>query len=125
MNNKDIHLAQLEAVSSALGELLPQVTFVGGSTTVLLVDEAAHHGIRKTNDVDVIIDVATPVEYYRFSMQLRELGFREDTDGPICRWLIDTRLGKVILDVMPVDESILGFSNRWYKSAILEALEVN
>lgn len=83
MNNKDSNLMQLEVVASALGDLLPHVTFVGGSTTVLLVDEAAHHGIRKTDDVDVIIDVATKVEYYRFSEQLRELGFVEDIEGPI------------------------------------------
>lgn len=67
MKNKDINLLQLEAVASALGNLLPYVTFVGGCTTVLLVDEAAHFGIRKTEDVDVIIDVATMVEYHKFS----------------------------------------------------------
>lgn len=83
MKNQDLNLLQLEAVASALGELLPQVTFVGGSTTVLLVDEAAHHGIRKTDDVDVIIDVTTQIEYYKFSKKLRELGFREDVDGPL------------------------------------------
>lgn len=59
MKNMDVNLIQLEAIASALGDLLPQVTFVGGSTTVLLVDESAHFGIRKTDDVDVIIDVAT------------------------------------------------------------------
>ena len=57
MNNKNFNLLQLEAVASALGDLLPNVTFVGGSTTVLLVEEAAHFGIRKTEDVDVIIGV--------------------------------------------------------------------
>lgn len=124
MKNKDINMMHLEAVASALGDLLPHVTFVGGSTTVLLVDEAAHHGIRKTDDVDVIIDVATLVEYHKFSKKLRDLGFREDTDGPICRWLIDTETGSVKLDVMPIDEKILGFSNRWYTEAIKEALEV-
>lgn len=66
MKNVDINLIQLEAVAAALGELLPHVTFVGGSTTVLLVDEAAHFGVRKTDDVDVIIDVATLVEYHTF-----------------------------------------------------------
>jgi len=115
---------QLEVVASALGDLLPHVTFVGGSTTVLLVDEAAHHGIRKTDDVDVIVDVATRVEYYQFSEKLRELGFVEDTTGPICRWLFDSKSGRIKLDVMPIDEKILGFSNRWYKAAIEEATEV-
>lgn len=121
--NKDINLIQLETVAGALGDLLPQVTFVGGSTTVLLVDQAAHHGIRNTEDVDVIIDVATLIEYQKFSSGLRELGFREDIDGPICRWLFDASPGKVKLDVMPTDEKILGFSNRWYKHAIEHAFE--
>ena len=123
MNNKDNNLLQLDAVASALGDLLPHVTFVGGSTTVLLVDEAAHHGVRKTDDVDVIIDVTTRAEYYQFSQRLRELGFKEDVDGPICRWLFDTDTGKVKLDVMPIDKDILGFSNHWYKAAIEHAAE--
>lgn len=123
MNGKDINLIQLDLVASALGNLLSHVTFVGGSTTVLLVDEAAHHGVRKTDDVDVIIDVATLVEYHKFSQKLRDLGFREDSDGPICRWLYKTDIGSVKLDVMPIGEEILGFSNRWYKEAIVESLE--
>lgn len=44
-------------------------------------------------------------------------------EGPICRWLLDSDIGQVKLDVMPVDERILGFSNRWYKAAIHEAAE--
>lgn len=78
MNNKYSNLMQLETVASALDDLLPHVTFVGGSTTVLLVDEAAHHRIRKTDDVDVIIDVATLIENHKFSKRLHERGFVED-----------------------------------------------
>lgn len=44
-------------------------------------------------------------------------------EGPVCRWLLDSGIGQVKLDVMPVDEKILGFSNRWYKAAINEAVE--
>jgi len=124
MRNRDVNLMQLEAVASALGDLLPKVTFVGGSTTVLLVDEAAHFGVRMTDDVDVIIDVATLVEYHKFSRQLRKHGFREDTDGPNCRWLYETKTGRGKLDVMPADARVLGFSNRWYKEAIEQSSEV-
>jgi hypothetical protein len=123
MMNKDINLMQLETVALALGDLLPHVTFVGGSTTVLLVDEAAQYGVRKTDDVDVIVDVATRAEFYKFSDRLRELGFKEDKDGPICRWLFDTDTGIIKLDVMPIDKDILGFSNHWYKAAIEHAVE--
>ncbi|MES9970159.1 MAG: nucleotidyl transferase AbiEii/AbiGii toxin family protein [Candidatus Thiodiazotropha sp.] len=123
MKNKDVNLTQLITVARALGDLLPHVTFVGGSTTLLLVDESAHFGVRQTDDIDVIVDVTTLVEYQKFSQELRKLGFREDRDGPICRWLLDSTMGQLKLDVMPVDEKILGFSNRWYKAAINEADE--
>jgi len=125
MKNIDFNLKQLEVVASALGDLLPSVTFVGGSTTVLLVDQAAHFGIRKTEDVDVIIDVTTLVEYQKFGKELRKLGFLEDPDGPICRWILDSDLGGIKLDVMPANEKILGFSNRWYLDAINEAFKFN
>ena len=50
------------------------------------------------------------------SDRLRNLGLAEDNSegAPLCRW----RQGDVIVDVMPTDESILGFSNRWYPMAI-------
>ncbi|MEW8090667.1 MAG: hypothetical protein AB2784_13675, partial [Candidatus Thiodiazotropha endolucinida] len=67
MKSKEANLFQLITVAQALGDLLPHVTFVGGSTTLLLVDESAHFGIRKTDDIDVIVDVTTLVEYQRFS----------------------------------------------------------
>jgi len=124
MKNDDLNLIQLEAIAGALDDLLPSVTFVGGSTTVLLVDEAARHGVRHTQDVDVIIDVATLAAYHDFSQKLRNLGFKEDTEGPVCRWLIKTDFGLVKLDVMPIDEAIIGFSNHWYKAAIEHAIKV-
>jgi hypothetical protein len=55
---------------------------------------------------------------------LREHGFREDVEGPTCRWLFDAKNGRAKLDVMPIDEKILGFSNRWYREAIKTAFEV-
>ena len=43
-------------------------------------------------------------------------GFVNDMspDAPVCRW----RVGGVAVDVMPVLEEILGFSNRWYPMAL-------
>jgi hypothetical protein len=48
------------------------------------------------------------------------LGFSEDTSegAPLCRWV---RSG-TILDVVPLDEAILGFSNRWYRAAVESAI---
>lgn len=124
MKNKNINLMQLEIIAEALGDVLPQVTFLGGCATVLLVDQAAHYGVRETDDVDVIVDVVSKMDYYRLSDKLRHMGFREDSNGPICRWVWQGKTGIVKLDVMPTDREILGFSNRWYKDAIRTAIQL-
>lgn len=106
------------AAARLLGDLASEVVFVGGAATALLLTDSAAPDVRPTLDVDVIIEVASLPSYYRFQERLRERGFFENPeDEVICRW----RNGKIILDVMPTDESILGFSNRWYLPAIRHA----
>lgn len=114
---------QLIAIASGLGDLLSQVTFVGGCTTALLVDEVAFSGIRQTDDVDVIVDITTQVKLQAFGKRLRQRGFREDRDGPICRWRYEHNGLNLKLDVMPTSEKILGFSNRWYVDAAKNSVE--
>jgi hypothetical protein len=103
-------------VSPLLGELV----FVGGSTTALLITDKAAAEVRPTYDVDAIAEISSYAAYADFSERLRRCGFSEDVSegAPICRW----RLKKTILDVMPLDEKILGFSNRWYKPAMDSAV---
>jgi predicted nucleotidyltransferase len=59
------------------------------------------------------------VEYTTFGERLHKLGFSEDASegAPICRW----QHGQIKLDLMPLDETILGFSNRWYAAAMESA----
>ena len=52
---------------------------VGGCATGLLLTDPAASPVRATIDVDVLVEVATLVEYHRLSEQLRQLGFVEDT----------------------------------------------
>jgi hypothetical protein len=70
--------------------------------------------------VDAIAEISSYAAYADFSERLRKCGFTEDAGegAPICRW----RQKKTILDVMPLDEKILGFSNRWYKPALDSAI---
>ena len=104
------------AMATRLKPLLPQIVFVGGCSTGLLITDPAASPVRATDDVDVIVEVASYAAYTRFSGRLRKLGFPEESseNAPICRWVID----HMKLDVMPTDEKILGLSNRWYKPAI-------
>ncbi|MBL4890303.1 MAG: hypothetical protein JKX91_00445 [Rhizobiaceae bacterium] len=117
----DYNITLLEIIASALKTVVGDVTFIGGCTTILLVDEAAYSGVRQTEDVDIIVDVTTLVEYRKFEKLLRGLGFREDKEGPICRWYIKDGEAEITLDVMPISEEILEFSNRCYSEAIEHA----
>jgi len=115
-HNLDLLIEAARLLKPLLGELV----FVGGSTTALLITDNAAAEVRPTYDVDAIAEITSYAAYAHFSERLRKCGFTEDTSegAPICRW----RQKKTILDVMPLDERILGFSNRWYKAAMDSAL---
>ncbi|QLQ32211.1 MAG: hypothetical protein HZT40_12135 [Candidatus Thiothrix singaporensis] len=98
-----------------LGELADEMVFLGGCATGLLITDPAAPPIRVTRDVDAIVQVLTLADYHQLETRLRAHGFREDAsdDAPVCRWTASD----VILDVMPADEKILGFGNKWYAAA--------
>ncbi len=120
MPNSNIEL--LKEVAKRLGPLLNEVVFVGGCTTGLFITDEAAADVRPTFDVDVIAEITSYADYATFSERLRALDFREDTTkgAPLCRWLIDG----MKLDVMPIEERILGFTNRWYRAAMDAAQEI-
>lgn len=102
--------------ATLLRPLLDELVFVGGAVTGLLITDAAAGEPRVTIDVDAIAEIRSYAEYSAFGERLRALGFTEDIseDAPVCLWVQQ----QVILDVMPLDENILGFSNRWYRTAM-------
>jgi hypothetical protein len=112
----DPNRALFESVVRLLAPVLDDLVFVGGCTTGLFVTDPAAGGIRPTRDVDAIVDVTSYARYTALSDRLRTLGLAEDTSegAPLCRW----RHGDIIVYVMPTDASVLGFSNRWYPTAI-------
>ena len=112
----DPNRALFESVVRLLAPVLDQLVFVGGCTTGLFITDPAASGIRPTKDVDAIVDVTSYAKYAALSERLRALGLGEDTtpSAPLCRW----RRDDLIVDVMPMDEHVLGFSNRWYPAAI-------
>ena len=113
---RDPNLEQLIAATDALRPLLAELVFVGGCVTGLLITDEAAGEPRGTIDVDAIAEITSYAQYAAFGDRLCRLGFSEDTreGAPVCRWV----RGAMILDVMPLDEKILGFSNRWYRAAL-------
>jgi hypothetical protein len=103
----------LKDVARHLGPLLKEVVFVGGCTTGLFITDKAAAEVRPTFDVDVIAEITSYADLSDFSERLRSQGFREDVSegAPVYRWMIED----MKLDVMPIDEKILGFTNQWYR----------
>jgi hypothetical protein len=115
---KTANLKMLEFISDKLGKLCEEVVFLGGCTTALFITDPAAPDARYTLDVDCIVDVISLGEYYKIEKKLFKLGFKKSIEDEVfCRW----RYNDVILDVMPTDENILGFGNKWYKPAIKNA----
>lgn len=120
MSRYNAHREMILMVAKALGaDLLPQVAFVGGCTTGLLItDEMTKESVRYTDDVDLIINVWGYTGWHKFSEQLVDRGFRISMDDEVnCRF----RLGNLQVDFMPDDADALGFTNRWYKAALQTA----
>lgn len=120
MTRKPIDL--LVAVGAPLNRLPRPLAFVGGAATGLLVTDLAAPAPRATDDVDVIIDVRDYDEYQTvIRPALLALAAREDdADGaPLCRWVLQG----VLVDVMPIDARVLGFSNTWYRNALATAVD--
>ena len=122
MKQHSINIEMIKQVAIGLGPLRPKAVFLGGSATGFHLTDKAEPEIRATKDVDIIVEVASRVEYHQLEKTLRELGFSQkmQKDDPICRWY----LNDVIVDVMPTNENILGFSNRWYLPAIRNSVAI-
>jgi predicted nucleotidyltransferase len=110
------NLAILSHVAAAIGDLRETLVFVGGCATGLLVTDVRAQPIRATIDVDLVAHVVSREEYRALEARFEALGFTHDlsADAPICRW----RNGAIAVDLMPTDEQILGFNNRWYPLAV-------
>lgn len=120
MNKTDLEL--LKVVAKSLGNLLQEVVFIGGVTTSFYIQDESASRTTPTEDVDIIIDVLTLLDYEKFSKNLRSMGFKQriDQKGPICRFF----LNEIALDVIPVEAQVLGFSNKWYREAFDQAITV-
>ena len=105
----------IELVAKGFEELKDEVVFIGGMVTFIYADDASLSDIRPTKDVDCIIEIHSKMAYYDLEEKLRKKGFKNDiySEKPlICRFIYEG----IIVDVMPTDTSILGFSNKWYIS---------
>ena len=116
----DPNLALLHAMALALGPLCERLVFVGGCATGLLLTNPAAAGVRPTEDVDAIVEVATLAGYHALHPLLAKRGFRQtmEDNTPPFRWFWK----RLQLDLVPVDAHVLGFANRWYRPGFAAAV---
>jgi len=112
----DRNLVRISAVAQILQGLQQTYVFVGGATVSLYASEPViAENIRPADDVDVIIELASYAGYAGIDERLREIGFVNDIEsGVLCRY----RIQGIIVDIMPTDPLVIGFSNRWYPEAL-------
>ena len=112
MVKKELHpnLELLKRVAKEISPLIDNVVFVGGATTTLYINKVDHADqARGTVDVDMILN-ANRLTFYKIEEILRMLGFKHDQNTTY-RFLKDD----LIVDIMPIEGSVLGFTNSWYK----------
>jgi predicted nucleotidyltransferase len=116
----DPNLALLRAMAIALGPLRERLVFVGGCATGLLVTNPAAADVRATEDVDAIVEVASLARYNALRPLLAAQGFVQtmEANTPPFRWFWNG----MQLDLVPVDERVLGFANRWYRPGFAAAV---
>jgi predicted nucleotidyltransferase len=113
-------LTLISSVAESLGNKIDKFVLVGGAAAALLIDDPISGDIRPTNDVDLIVNADTYGAYNQLIDVLRkEHEFKHDINGPICRFIVRG----ITVDLMPTDEKVLSFSNRWYKQALSDYIQ--
>lgn len=117
-----INIVRLKAVANILSSLEDQFVFVGGATVSLYAtNPSIASEIRPTEDVDVVVEIASYADYVKLEEKLLSVGFVNDTDSGIyCRY----RIQGITVDVMPTDDAALGFTNKWYPDGFKNSIEV-
>ena len=110
------NITMLQTVANGLGDLKDEMVFVGGSVAELYVSNPAASDIRPTLDVDCVVELSSKIAHAKWEEQLRAKKFTHDTTqgAPICRFIYKD----ILVDVMPTDSNVLGFTNIWYEEGV-------
>lgn len=113
------NISRLRAVAQALKPLDQKVVFVGGATIALYGNPDTVFEVRPTDDIDVVIELATYGSFAKLEERLREIGFVNDTEAKVvCRY----KIRGITVDIMPTDPKVIGFSNQWYPEGFSNAI---
>ncbi len=123
MRVNPVSVEMIKTVALGLGELNERAVYVGGATVPFYLPEEYWPQARPTEDIDVVMEIMGNTKNWANEEELRKKGFQHDTSegAPICRWIYKG----LKVDVISSDESVFGFTNKWYKEGIIQAISVS
>lgn len=116
----EVDIGALRVVADHLDPLGLKYAFTGGAVVNLLLDNPELTPARPTKDIDIIVELVSDADYSKIEATLREAGFVNDIEGPICRW----HLGKLIVDIMPTIGHLQGLNTQWFSEALEASLVI-
>lgn len=122
MVNSYKNIVRIKVLAEAFSKLKYKIVFVGGAVVELYCDDPARTEVRPTDDVDVVVELVNLGSYATLEENLRTLGFNHDMFSTVmCRY----KYHDIVIDIMPTDEHILGFTNIWYKDGLQNSISYN
>jgi hypothetical protein len=119
MVNSYKNIVRIKVLAEAFSKLKNKVVFVGGAVVELYCDDPARGEVRPTDDVDVVVEIINLGSYATLEEDLRAIGFNHDMFSSVmCRY----KYYDIVIDIMPTDEHILGFTNIWYKDGLQNSI---
>lgn len=119
MVNSYKNIVRIKVLAEAFSKLKNKVVFVGGAVVELYCDDSARGEVRPTDDVDVVVELVNLGSYATLEEDLRAIGFNHDMFSSVmCRY----KYHDIVIDIMPTDEHILGFTNIWYKEGLQNSI---
>lgn len=115
-------LSRIASIARSLGDLCPEVVFIGGAIAPLLQTHPAIPVVRATSDVDAVIASTSYSNYGVLQRKLQALGFRLDPSDArhVHRWRAPDGTP---FDLVPAGAHLGGTGNEWDAMALETAVE--
>ncbi len=115
---------RIARIAAALGDLLPDIVFIGGAIAPLLHTDSPFDEPRPTKDADAIVATTSYADVGTLQEQLRERGFRQDPgdQSHVHRWR--SPQGD-ILDLVPTGPHLGGSGQEWDGIALETSSEID
>lgn len=116
-----MNLSIVEKVAIALEEINDEVIFVGGAIIGLYATEDGADQPRPTIDIAITVEIST----YSQMEELRErLANKQIYPAPEATNIFRYHYEGVFIDIIPIDDTPLGPTNRWFKTGFEQAYPV-